>query len=138
MPQNHYEDRSDGVDEEQDPGDAGEEYIKRCDARACIDQSDTERQKDPADHVIAYACREDNNANLRLQELQFRQDSAKYGESLDLSAIGHRRIALNAYRDSHGNANKQHVCPKADRYKTLVLAELMVETVGNGTPQTKG
>ena len=44
---------------------------------------------------------------------------------------------IQAYRNSHGNTNKEQICPKADRNKSLVSAELVIESVGDCTSQAE-
>ena len=45
---------------------------------------------------------------------------------------------FEAYSDSHGNANKQHVGPKADRNDAWLIPELMIQAPCNSASKSKG
>ena len=76
-PQDPDERGADGVDQEEDVGHGGQENVQGGDAAARIDERYTQRQQDPADDIVSDPGGQDDDADLILQQVEFRQDATQ-------------------------------------------------------------
>lgn len=109
----------DGEDEEQSPANAAEQGPERGQATAVVGQSDAEREKHPACHVISNAGSQNGDTDTRAEEVQLGENAAEDGEG----------------SDRKGCADEQSEDAKANSF---VDVKLLVQTPGNGKAKAKG
>lgn len=74
-PEDPHQGRSDGVDEEQNVGDAREQDPEGCDAGASVYERNAEGEQDPSHYVVANTSGQYYDPNVILKKLKLSQDS---------------------------------------------------------------
>lgn len=82
LPENPDECWTDGVDEEEDPGNGNQKYVERRYSVSSIDESDCKSEEHPADNVVAYTRREHNSTDIGPEQLELGQDTGEYRKGL--------------------------------------------------------
>ena len=100
----------------------------------------------PTNDIVGDAGRECDDTSCCAEEIQFRQDSAQYGEGLHLPVRldtafeqqQRQRNKTGTNRDGNSHTNKEQVGAERNGNKTRVVSELIVQPPSQGAAETEG
>jgi hypothetical protein len=138
-PQKPNKSRANSKTHKEDVAHTDQQNIKCVDTRPRVDQSDGQREQDPADNIVTDACAQHDDSDRGPKQLQLREDAAEHGKSsyghrdTDEEKEGPKGDGLNACIVSVGLVS---ICGRKKR--TELLLELMIKPVSDRTTQPKG